>query len=1005
MQVHGHEFRNPSRMQAPSHSPEGEEESAMSTGAQASTTVSSEEKGNHFWALLPSFDPSQDDPREYTEKVRFLHGVCPERDRAMLGPRLAMQMKGTAWSQICKADPKKLSDPQEGIKTILAAVSTWEEAEELQTYERFEKALYRVVQKGDETVMSFVNRMQVAFRDLGDVSLEDMRSFVLLRQSCLNPEDKKKVITMTGGVLQASKVEQAMRQLSTKVIVGQGDQKKKIYPVNYAEEEQEVHYAAQEEELDEESAFHVLWEQGDEDACLIADFEDQLVEACQDNRELSQCFTAYTEARERLRDRMKARGFWPPRKGGKGWSKGKGKKGGKGRKMTLAEKIANSHCRACGMKGHWKLECPNRGSSQPQTGSSQGRADVNFVFEEDGNNLEIVDEVPALELMNHLTWNQARWEMKFEKVQKEQVVNEEFIGVALDRGLIVDALVKGLVGNVENGDRPNRESVFSSVEVESSLAILDTGASKTVIGKKRVAAFLSSLPQKVRDRVHWRGSNTVFRFGNNGTLKSVGVLFLPFGERWMRIEVVGGETPFLLSNAFIRSLSADILSSTCQLWFPDLRQGVQLKMNGKGLYLVDLSQILKLVNGDDMEPSFETEVVTFAVNGKDENQQNTHTLAAAHAVDDSAAEVVQTNNQIYNSISSDEVKASSKDGWLCHEVHGGAPISSRCSSTRRGREHRGDDCPATRNSDSQPVGSTDPEGWSTCGNPILRDGREGSELLQVHHEQSKVEVPFPAQLQELSLGMSERSGRERECATSSSHIDESHQGKECHEGQQRMGMDRWSPLAKPCGELGGAEHGQAAYGPTSGSETYGARSRFPDGAAASDADCGASARATAPAAKQCRDVVRVEESRWEPLCFESALTAVSRQNMTNSKKNKLDILEVYCFEDSRITQLARQRGLTAHRFTRADGDLSTEEGRQKLWRLIEEMEPHEIWVSPNCYCWGNYSRFNMQRSHSTQQQILQNRETERPNLKLCEEMYLHQVAHGRHFHTMRSVIS
>ena len=48
----------------------------------------------------------------------------------MLAPRLAMLMKGTAWAQIKNADAQKLADPTEGIKVILAAVSTWEEAAE-----------------------------------------------------------------------------------------------------------------------------------------------------------------------------------------------------------------------------------------------------------------------------------------------------------------------------------------------------------------------------------------------------------------------------------------------------------------------------------------------------------------------------------------------------------------------------------------------------------------------------------------------------------------------------------------------------------------------------------------------------------------------------------------------------------------------------------------------------------------------------------------------------------
>ena len=54
---------------------------------------SSDEKGSHIWSLLPSFDPAQDDPREYADKVRFLRTICPAKDRAMLAPRLAMMIR------------------------------------------------------------------------------------------------------------------------------------------------------------------------------------------------------------------------------------------------------------------------------------------------------------------------------------------------------------------------------------------------------------------------------------------------------------------------------------------------------------------------------------------------------------------------------------------------------------------------------------------------------------------------------------------------------------------------------------------------------------------------------------------------------------------------------------------------------------------------------------------------------------------------------------------------
>ena len=128
---------------------------------EGGATGSEEKVGNNLWNLLPSFDPSQDNAKEYTDKVKFTWGICPVKDRPMLAPRLALLCRGTAWSQVKALDPSKLTEP-EGYKVLLKALAAWEESSELQTYELFERAVYRTMQKPDETAMSYVNRITVA---------------------------------------------------------------------------------------------------------------------------------------------------------------------------------------------------------------------------------------------------------------------------------------------------------------------------------------------------------------------------------------------------------------------------------------------------------------------------------------------------------------------------------------------------------------------------------------------------------------------------------------------------------------------------------------------------------------------------------------------------------------------------------------------------------------------------------------------------------------------------
>jgi hypothetical protein len=51
-------------------------------------------------------------------------------------------------------------------------------------------------------------------------TLKEMQAFVLLRQSCLTNEDKRRVLAMVDGNMSWKEVEKAMRTLSTGVLLG-----------------------------------------------------------------------------------------------------------------------------------------------------------------------------------------------------------------------------------------------------------------------------------------------------------------------------------------------------------------------------------------------------------------------------------------------------------------------------------------------------------------------------------------------------------------------------------------------------------------------------------------------------------------------------------------------------------------------------------------------------------------------------------------------------------------
>jgi len=103
---------------------------------------------------------------------------------------------------------------------------------------------------------------------------------------------------------------------------------------------------------------------------MILQFEDAVAEVVQGDHDLAAFFSTYQDARRRLSERVRVRGFWPVKKGfgKKGAWKGKGP--GKGKGSSLAQRIANSHCRLCNQKGHWKAECPNKASATSGSSSA-----------------------------------------------------------------------------------------------------------------------------------------------------------------------------------------------------------------------------------------------------------------------------------------------------------------------------------------------------------------------------------------------------------------------------------------------------------------------------------------------------------------------------------------------------------------------------------------------------------------------------------------------------------
>ena len=412
---------------------------------------------------------------------------------------------------------------------------------------------------------------------------------------------------------------------------------------------------------------------GDEDATLVADFELAASETLQDDPSLAEAFNAYQEARRRLSEKFRNRGFWPTTKGsyssgkGKGgkFTKGKGGKGGFDNRprRSLQDRILNSNCRICGRKGHWRAECPYKGTSQGSTAGSttSGAGPTTTVITEDI--IEGPDVLP-MEFMNlpvHGTLDEDSGtkthpcrvsEMNVFHVlgqyghyqggiQIESRGNRNHIvGVGHDR--LKARITRNKPGTLQtepsrksesakarlrqhisvvNADRFRPEPIQSpaasnhvsrrcqedkpehskpnAIQEENqicfatygSMGVLDLGASKTVIGSDHVAEMLDGLSPQVRDKVTRSACQVTFRFGNQGTLQSKHAIIVPIGPLLLKVAIVPGGTPFLLSNSLMRALSAQIDCRSKTLHSPLLENPIRLSLTNKGLFLINLDEL------------------------------------------------------------------------------------------------------------------------------------------------------------------------------------------------------------------------------------------------------------------------------------------------------------------------------------------------------------------------------------------------------------------------------
>ena len=147
------------------------------------------------------------------------------------------------------------------------------------------------------------------------------------------------------------------------------------------------------------------------------------------------------------------------------------------------------------------------------------------------------------------------------------------------------------------------DTMIATTNDQKVLAILDTGASRCVMGADLLPKFLKQLGSGIREQIRVVPSQVRFWFGNNQTLTSEKRMLLPLScssdRLWLGVEVVPGGTPLLFSKKALKQLGAivDMSRDTCYL--KRLRRDLPLTTGPTGLYLIDLAHLCDESQGSE----------------------------------------------------------------------------------------------------------------------------------------------------------------------------------------------------------------------------------------------------------------------------------------------------------------------------------------------------------------------------------------------------------------------
>ena len=1082
-------------------------------------------------SLVPQFDPAQHDLEQYSQKVELLANIWPTNKLNELVTRLILGTSGAAFQKLQLQKDELMVGDKTGVEKLVKILGGhWGKVSLERKYEIFEKAVFRCAQRQDESNDSFLARADILWTELiaSKISLEELQAYVVLRGSLLTADDKKRVILESeatkAGTLNMEKVTTSVRMLGSGFFhdfTGVKKTKGKVYDAHafVADEWEDSESTYNVEDWNEDEMVENLANEGDEDAVLVCEYENAMQDAVQEDGSLAATFNAYTDARKRLSERFRNRGFWPTSSSkGKGKGhKGRGKSSGKGNfgnRKSLQQRILESNCRHCGRKGHWRAECPerNRGSSSAPANSAPTMATVTMIEDHNFEGTLPLEFVHLPEIHEN-TLDATRQQSAYVSVHG---VNKSGVNYKVNLGNKDNLMGKSrIIQKVEERlgfspsyARPRSEQTrpmqtndkrhtpcpeqaastkLATVEPvffasQGACGILDSGATKTVMGSQLLSDFLRNLHPRVRQQVKRCKCEVTFKFGNQGTLDSQQALVIPIGKLGLKIAIVPGGTPLLLSNRLLRTLKATLDIDQQVLHSPFLGRPIQLNLNNRGLFLVDVNELSMASNGKmpaaetfvhetlDAKTIRETKVpgaqqvspecqpkptdlqlrddqvttnhiTTPGTNNNMSQMNTTDESSTQHTVNKHTNSVtplrhdpLHIRNAEYQGDQSVPLPTGESDVDQHDEANNvQQPLfvaSTKCpepsrslqssnvadrppeplsQDTDRGRLHD-----VFQGHDTGRDGSDSSHVWqSPCGQEFHGNLDSGKTMADVVHQDLRLIEQNRSHEAVALHGVNGEPGRGRGRERSANATDAA--APQAQSQSQSIRFPGDSNARDVRGRtMDGIRTGICASHHATGGAHGSAESHVQPGGS-HDRDpqphpSKVNAESWAHGMKLAGDV-DADESHIHFTCqseiqisFQDLVKQLTKEfqavekSIPNQRQQRLHLLEVFCSSKSELTKQATNMGYRAKRFGFQEGDLSCPEGRRKLFQIVCQELPKNVWYSPTCGPWSSWNNLNATRSVESFDQIHQQRVQHLYQLALGIVLCRVQVSRKQHFH-------